>query len=71
MRLGIKEREIVAEQKAEQLRYIASLIRELRDMAQARRDQMLTYLLEMAYLEASDRLRGVPDVEVNDKRHAA
>lgn len=40
-----------------QLDYIRSMIRELRAMAAAERFEMLTLLLEMAYLEANDKLR--------------
>jgi hypothetical protein len=51
---------------------MASMIRELRDMALSRRDQMLTYLLELAYLEAADRLRGIPDAApAGETRNAA
>lgn len=51
----------IADTKTAELRYTASMVRELRDMAMSRRDQMLTYLLELAYLEAADRLRGIAD----------
>lgn len=41
----------------ENLEYSQSMLRQLRDMASADRDAMLCYLVEMAYLEASDLLR--------------
>lgn len=41
----------------EQLEYVRAIVRELRDMMAAERFEMLTFQLEMAYLEASDRLR--------------
>jgi len=43
--------------RIEQLEYARDMIRELRDMMAAERFEMLTFQLEMAYLEASDRLR--------------
>jgi len=45
------------ENRIEQLEYARDMIRELRDMMAAERFEMLTFQLEMAYLEASDRLR--------------
>jgi hypothetical protein len=38
--------------------YIQSMLGELRTMAEAERCDMLTYLVEMAYVEASDIVRG-------------
>lgn len=43
--------------QVEQLEYIRAIVRELRDMTAAERFEMLTFQLEMAYLEASDQLR--------------
>jgi len=40
------------------LDYIQHMLRELREMAEAERFNMLAYLLEMAYIEANDMLRG-------------
>jgi hypothetical protein len=40
------------------LNYIQSMLGRLRNMAEAERCDMLAYLIEMAYLEASDIVRG-------------
>jgi hypothetical protein len=47
-----------AKKRAETLDYIQSMLGQLRGMAEAERCDMLAYLIEMAYLEASDVLRG-------------
>lgn len=39
------------------LRHTQEMLRELRLMSAADRDPFLAYLLDMAYLEASDRIR--------------
>lgn len=44
--------------RTESLDYMQSLLGQLRDMAAAERLDMLTYLIEMAYIEASDIIRG-------------
>lgn len=43
--------------RTKNVEYIQSLLGQLRDMAAAERCEMLTYLIEMAYVEASDVLR--------------
>ncbi|MEN0000593.1 MAG: hypothetical protein AAF940_06890 [Pseudomonadota bacterium] len=48
----------IKQKRAERLRYIQSMLGELRQMAEAERLDMLTYLIEMAYVEASDIARG-------------
>lgn len=48
----------------EQLDYTASMLRELGEMAKARRDVMGAYLIEMAYIETCDQLRAVHEAEV-------
>ena len=40
------------------LDYVQSMLRELREIAEAERCDMLVYLIEMAYVEASDIIRG-------------
>ena len=47
-----------AKKRAETLDYIQSMLGQLRNMAEAERCDVLAYLIEMAYLEASDVLRG-------------
>lgn len=44
--------------RTETLDYLQSMLGQLRAMAEAERCDMLTYLIEMAYLEASDIIRG-------------
>ena len=46
------------QQRTDALDYIQAMLRELREIAQAERCDMLTYLIEMAYVEASDIIRG-------------
>lgn len=46
------------ENRIERLRYIQALLGELRTLSEAERCNMLTYMIEMAYVEASDILRG-------------
>ena len=48
----------------ETLDYIQSMLGQLRTMAQAEHCDMLAYLIEMAYLEAGDIIRGVRPVRV-------
>ena len=44
--------------RTEALDYMQSMLGELRTMAKAERHGLLAYLIEMAYLEASDIARG-------------
>ena len=44
--------------RTDTLDYIQSMLGQLRNMAEAERCDMLAYLIEMAYLEASDLLNG-------------
>lgn len=55
----------------ETLDYIQSMLAQLRTMAQAERCDMLAYLIEMAYLEASDILRGEQPSHVEKKRNSS
>ena len=57
-----------AKKRAETLDYIQSMLAQLRGMAEAERCDMLAYLIEMAYLEASDILRGERPSHVEKKR---
>jgi len=43
--------------EAETFEYIRAMLRELRGLAQGERAEMLSYLIEMAYVEVSDLLR--------------
>ena len=44
--------------RAETIDYIQSMLGQLRSMAETERCDMLAYLIEMAYLEANDVMRG-------------
>jgi len=44
--------------RTETLDYMQSMLGQLRTMAEAERCDMLAYLVEMAYVEASDIIRG-------------
>ncbi len=52
------QRNDIRKMRMERLRYIQSMLGEMRTMAEAERYDMLTYLIEMAYVEASDIARG-------------
>lgn len=61
----------VSRRRAESLEYLRSMLGQLREMAQAERADMLAYLIEMAYLEASDILRGERPVRLDERSHLA
>ena len=44
--------------RTETLDYLQTMLGQLRTMAQGERYDMLAYLIEMAYVEASDIIRG-------------
>jgi hypothetical protein len=54
--------------RVETLDYIQSMLGQLRNMAEAERCDMLAYLIEMAYLEASDILRGERPSRVGEQK---
>lgn len=51
-------RDAIKTRRTETLDYMQSMLGQLRTMAQAERCDMLAYLIEMAYVEASDIIRG-------------
>ena len=55
------------ETRADRLGYIQSMLGQLRTMAEAERCDLLTYLIEMAYLEAGDVLAGSRPVSTIEK----
>jgi len=57
-----------AKRRAETLDYIQSMLGQLRGMAETERCDMLAYLIEMAYLEASDILRGERPSRVSEQK---
>ncbi|MDQ2635062.1 MAG: hypothetical protein M3Y78_15185 [Pseudomonadota bacterium] len=61
-----------ADKRAETLDYIQSMLGELRNMAKAEHCDMLVYLIEMAYVEASDAVRGaLPSRVAVQKRNSS
>lgn len=58
--------------RTDTLDYIQSLLGQLRTMAESERCDMLAFLIEMAYIEVSDIIRGQRPLRVQqDKRHSA
>ncbi len=51
-------RQLYTRRRTETLDYMQSMLGQLRTMAEAERCDMLAYLVEMAYLEVSDIIRG-------------
>ncbi len=56
------------ERRSESLRFIQSLLGQLRQMSDAERCGMLSYLIEMAYVEASDILRGNQPSRIHEQK---
>jgi hypothetical protein len=54
--------------RTESLDYIQSMLGQLRLMAQAERCDMLAYLIEMAYVEANDIIRGERPSRIADQK---
>lgn len=52
--------------RTDTLDYMQSMLRQMRMMADAERCDMLAYLIEMAYLEISDIIRGERPLRVRD-----
>jgi len=44
------------------------MLGELRNMAEAERSDLLTYMIEMAYIEASDIVRGERPLRVSEQQ---
>ena len=58
--------------RTDTLDYMQSMLGELRAMAQTERCDMLAYLIEMAYVEAGDILRGEKSSRIaGQKRNAS
>ncbi|ODT31626.1 MAG: hypothetical protein ABS35_04335 [Kaistia sp. SCN 65-12] len=51
-------RQTYTRRRTETLDYLQSMLGQLRTMAEVERCDMLTYLIEMAYVEVSDIIRG-------------
>jgi hypothetical protein len=61
-------RQTYTRRRTETLDYLQSMLGQLRTMAEAERCDMLTYLIEMAYVEASDIIRGERPARVQQDR---
>lgn len=57
--------------RTETLDYMQSMLGQLRTMAEVERCDMLTYLIEMAYMEASDIIRGERPTRVHENRRSS
>ena len=58
--------------RTESLQFIQSMLGQLRQMAEAERCDMLSYLIEMSYVECSDIVRGDRPLRVHEqKRYTA
>ena len=53
--------------RTDKLDYLQSMLGQLRTMADAERCDMLAYLIEMAYVEVSDIIRGERPARVRDQ----
>lgn len=51
-------RQVTTTRRSDSLDYMQAMLGQLRTMAEAERCDMLAYLIEMAYVEASDIVRG-------------
>ena len=51
-------RQLYARRRTETLDYMQAMLGQLRTMAEAERCDMVAYLIEMAYVEVSDIIRG-------------
>jgi hypothetical protein len=54
--------------RTDTLDYLQSMLGQLRTMAEAERCDMLAYLIEMAYVEASDIIRGARPSQVSQDK---
>ncbi len=65
-------RQSLTTRRTDTLDYIQSLLGQLRTLAESERCDMLAFLIEMAYIEASDIIRGQRPLRVmHNKRHSA
>lgn len=62
-------RQTYTRRRTSTLDYMQSMLGQLRTMAEAERCDMLAYLIEMAYIEASDIIRGDRPVRVHQDGH--
>lgn len=62
-------RQEIIRRRTETLDFMQSMLGQLRTMAEAERCDMLAYLIEMAYIEASDIIRGDRPARVQQGFH--
>jgi len=61
------DRRSYGRRRTETLDYLQSMLGQMRTMAEAERCDMLAYLIEMAYIEASDIIRGERPSNLRDQ----
>jgi len=57
-----------SKRRKETLDYMQSMLSQLRTMAESERCDMLVYLIDMAYLEASDIIRGERPSQMGERK---
>ena len=57
-----------SKRRKETLDYMQSMLGQLRTMAESERCDMLVYLIDMAYLEASDIIRGERPSQIGEHK---
>ncbi|QBK30440.1 hypothetical protein [Roseitalea porphyridii] len=60
--------DVTSPSRMDNIRYIQAMLGELRTMAEAERSDLLTYMIEMAYIEASDIVRGERPLRVSEQK---
>lgn len=60
--------QVYTRRRTEALDYLQAMLGQLRTMAEAERCDLLTYLIEMAYVEASDIIRGERPARVQKEK---
>jgi hypothetical protein len=61
-------REIFVRRRTDTLDYLHAMLGQLRTMADAERLDMLAYLIEMAYIESGDIIRGERPLRVRQQK---
>ena len=54
--------------RTDTLDYLQAMLRQLREMAEAEQCDMIAYLIEMAYIEVSDTIRGDRPARAQDSK---
>lgn len=63
-------KQLYTRRRTDTLDYLQSMLGQLRTMAEAERCDMLAYLIEMAYIEISDIIRGERPARVQQGKKA-